>query len=260
VWEDERLGATAGATAMLRNILFCTLAASLLGAPLARADSFDTKQQAEIGAVVRAYLLEHPEVILEAIDVLKARQAEKEQASQSSAIVRNKAALFAQATDPVVGNPQGDVTLIEFLDYQCGYCKSVWQPLADVVQNDGKVRVIFKDFPILGPASVIAARAALAAREQGKYAELHDALMAYRGRLDEETILRIAKGAGIDVALMQKRMADPAIQAQLDANLQLAHELGINGTPAFIVGDTLFPGALPAETLKQIITEARDKG
>ncbi len=159
-------------------LLMSVMAVATMGAGLARAQSFTPDQEQEIGALVRAYLLENPEVILEAVDVLKARQQAEQQQTQINAIADNKAAIFNDPDDPVVGNLQGDVTLVEFLDYQCGYCKSVWQDLADVVDSDGKVRVIYKDFPILGPASVTAAKAALAAQRQGKYQALHYALMA----------------------------------------------------------------------------------
>ncbi len=245
---------------MLCRLSSVVFVLGLLSAGMVQAQPLTAEQKAEIGPLVRAYLLDHPEVIFEAVEILKAREAEKTRLSQVSAIADNKAALFGNKADPVVGNPQGDVTLIEFLDYQCGYCKSVWQPLADVVAQDGKVRVIYKDFPILGPGSVVAARAALAAQAQGKYAELHDALMAFRGRLDEETVLRIAKSVGLDSVALKMRMEDPAIQARLDENIALAQTLGISGTPAFIVGEQLYPGALPPDALREIIAEARKKG
>lgn len=223
----------------------------------AHAESFDTGQQQEIRDIVRAYLLEHPEVIVEAIQVLQDRQdaAEAEHAKGQIAELRDK--LLRDARDPVIGNPVGDVTLVEFFDYRCGYCKQAQPIVMELIKADPKVRVVLKEFPILGPDSVLASHAALAAVGQDKYRELHEALIASRGALPEDKIMAIAKSVGLDTDRLKQDMAAPAIAGHIDDVKTLAQDLGINGTPGFIIGDTLVPGVVDLATLQKLVDEAR---
>jgi protein-disulfide isomerase len=160
---------------------------------------------------------------------------------------------------PVLGNPSGDVTVVEFLDYRCPYCKAMHQPIADMIAADGNVRVVIKEFPILGDDSLFAARAALAAGKQGKYAEMHAALMTFKGKLSAKDVESTAAQLGLDVVRLKDDMAAPEVDQELQQNYNLAESLGINGTPAFIIGDTLIPGALKLDDLKAHIAKARDE-
>jgi protein-disulfide isomerase len=159
---------------------------------------------------------------------------------------------------PVSGNPKGDVTIVEFFDYQCGYCKRTMQNVLDLQKEDPKVRVAWKELPILGPVSEFAARAAMAAEKQGKYMEFHTAVMGARGQLTPEGVMKHAADAGIDVDRLKRDMMAPEIGKYLRDTLQLAQELGINGTPGFVIGGKLVPGALDKEQMKALIAKARE--
>lgn len=226
----------------------------------AMASSFDSTQKAEIEKIVRQYLIANPDVLLEAMGALEARQQDEKERQAKAALSSNKDKIFNDPASPVGGNPKGDVTVVEFFDYQCGYCKSVHADVMSTVREDGKVRFVYKEFPILGDGSVLGARAALAAREQGKYREVHDALMSHRGRLDEATVLHLAEGAGADVAKLKTAMTSEAVTKAIADNLNLAQELGIRGTPAFLFGEELVPGAIKKDEMKRLVAKARDKG
>jgi len=239
------------------------LVASLVAAagpnrPALAAEPFTPEQKAAVEAIVRDYIARNPELVLEAISAVEARQkAEKQQAAQA-ALVTHRDALERSAGDPVLGNPDGDVTIVEFFDYQCGYCKTMVGPMQELINGDSKIRWVLKEFPILGPESVMAAHASLASVRQGKYEKFHFTLMGLRGRLSEAAIWQAAAEAGLDIDRLKKDMADPAIEAQISTNYQLAQALRIEGTPAFTVGGTLLPGAAPKEHLAELVKKARD--
>lgn len=251
----------------LRRLLTASALAPALCAAVATTTAFSgaaaaeealTKaQQDAVRALVRDTLVNNPDILREAFAALQAQEEARQASQQAAAVQAHAKALYATATDPVLGNPKGDVTLVEFFDYRCGYCKAVMDTVMDVVESDGNVRFVLKEFPILGPESRIAARFALAAREQGKYQPFHLALMAHRGAYSEQAIKTLAKDAGLDIDKLAKDAASPEIQAELEANHALAQALGINGTPAFAVGSVLMPGAVDADTLKQAISQAR---
>lgn len=222
----------------------------------AHAQMSGTERQA-VEEVVRDYLLENPEIIMEALGVLERRSQERQESRQREGLSEHRVALEEDPAAPVLGNPEGDVTLVEFFDYQCGYCKQVSEPLQALLREDPNLRLVMKEFPILGPASLVGARAALAAQRQGGYEELHWALMAHRGQLTEDQILDIAEDTGLDIARLRQDMNDPTITEQLRSNHALAEALEIRGTPAFIVGDRLLPGAVGLDSLRQLIAEAR---
>ncbi|HEX2113579.1 MAG TPA: DsbA family protein [Alphaproteobacteria bacterium] len=236
-------------------IAFALLA---LGAP-SLAQQAPALTRAQIEQIVREYLLNNPEIIVEAIETLEARQRQAKQADQRDAIAAHKDQLYRDADAPVAGNPNGDVTLVEFFDYRCPYCKQVAPALTQLLKEDNKLRFVFKELPILGPDSVIAARAALAANAQGKYMAMHSALLRHRGSYDEATVLRIATEAGLDAARLKADMAKPEIEAMIDRNRSLARALSLTGTPAFIIGDKVVPGAADLETLKMLVAEARKR-
>lgn len=237
------------------------LAAAVGSLPAAHAADALTEAQADqVRTIVRDYLIENPEVLVEAMEALQAREQAAAERTQKDALKQHAGAIFNDPGSPVFGNPDGDVTLVEFFDYQCGYCKAVYPAVMQAVEDDKNLRVVMKEFPILGPASVYASRAALASREQGKYAELHGALMAHKGKLDEATVDAIAKDVGLDLDTLKQDMTSGPVEDQIGVTMALARALGIRGTPAFVVGDTLLPGAVPLERLKQEIEKARKAG
>lgn len=225
--------------------------------PARAADALTDAQKAEVRDLVRAYILENPEIVMEAIGILQAREEQQAAEQQGKMIAAHGDQLFRSAADPVMGNPKGDVTLVEFFDYQCGYCKRVFEPLMDVVEKDGNVRLVMKELPILGPASVMAARYAMAAKMQGKYEAFHGGMMTNKAPVTEETVKQVAREAGLDMARLEKDAQSEAIADSLRETMKLASTLGIRGTPAFVVGDTLIPGAAPAEQIAAAIADAR---
>jgi protein-disulfide isomerase len=228
----------------------------LAAAPAGSAMSL-TADQATLGKSIRAYLLANPEVLVDAMQELERKQDSQRDAVAQKGVSENQAELYRDADSPVGGNPDGDVVIVEFNDYQCPYCKRAYQAVKSVVGNDGKVKIVYKDIPILGEASKIAALAALAAAKQGKHQPLHNALMEFTGKLDRDKILEIAVGVGVDRAQLEKDMEDPKIKAAIDRNMALASALGVRGTPAFVIGKQFVPGAVDAAALKQLIADAR---
>jgi protein-disulfide isomerase len=212
---------------------------------------------ANLGSSIRAYLMANPEVLVDAMQELERKQDSQREAVAQKAIVQQEAELFRDADSPIGGNPSGDVTIVEFNDYQCPYCKRAHKAMKSVVGADRKVKIIYKDLPILGEPSRIAALAALASIKQGKHQPLHDALMEFSGKLDREKILEIAASVGLDIAQLQKDMEDPKLRQIIDRNMALAGALGVRGTPAFVIGKQFVPGAVDADSLKQLIADAR---
>ncbi len=227
----------------------------------AAAQEVSDAERKRMEAIVRDYLTKNPDVIVDALRAYEEKRQADAQQEATAALAANRAALERDATTPVAGNPKGDVTIVEFFDYRCGYCKKVTPVVRELLKKDGNVRFVFKEFPILGPDSRKAAEAAQAAWkiEPDKYLAFHVALMENRGNLDEARILDIAKSVGIDPGKLKTAMADPSIKAKLNANMELAQKLQIGGTPAFIVDDQIMPGAVDLETLVAAVETARQQ-
>jgi protein-disulfide isomerase len=234
--------------------------ALLAGASTARAQDHAPLTRPDVERIVHDYLLQNPEVIYQAVQELQRRHDAEEAKRQQVAVDQHKDQIFANSADPVGGNPKGDVTLVEFFDYHCGYCRGMAPQLRALLGQDPKIRFVFKDIPILSPESAVAAKAALAAARQGpgKYQEFHFALMQSK-ELTREAILDTAGKVGLDTKRLAQDMDDPAIAAKIDQNLKLAEELGINGTPAFVIGDQLIPGATEPARLAELIAQQRQK-
>jgi len=213
--------------------------------------------KAALGKTIREYLLANPEVLVEAMQELERKQDGQRDAVAQKGVQENQAELFRDPDSPIGGNPNGDVVIVDFNDYQCPYCKRTHQAMKSVVAADGKVKTIYKDLPILGEASKVAAVAALASVKQGKHTAFHNALMEFTGKLDRDKILDIASSVGIDRAQLEKDMEDPKLKRTIERNLELASALGIRGTPAFVIGKQFVPGAVDASALKQLIADAR---
>lgn len=240
---------------------FRTLCAALAlsaALPLLPASAADKPlDKAAVEQIVRDYLLTHPEILLEAMEALEKKQQAEGEKAAAEALKSNRKALEQNAMSPVGGNPKGDVTLVEFFDYNCGYCKRTHPERSAAVKGDGKVRVVYKEFPILAPSSKEAAKAALAANRQGKYEAFHTALMTHEGRLDSDAIRATAKEVGLDMKKLEQDMGDPAIEAEIKANMELAQKLGIRGTPGFVIGDTVVPGAIETEQFISLFNATR---
>lgn len=247
-------------TARLALLGAAFLTAYLVAAPV-RAEDVGDAERRRVESVVKEYLIANPEVIVEALHAYEAKRVAQAHEDAQAAIASNRAALENDPSSPSAGNPKGDVTIIEFFDFRCGYCKKVLPTLQEVLKSDPKLRTVFKDLPILGPDSQRAAIAGQAVWNiaPDKYLPFHAALMQTRGAIDDAQIMQAAKDAGIDQAKLKAAMSDPAIKEKLQANLDLAEKLNINGTPAFIIGDKLLPGAVDQATLKQAIAEARSQ-
>jgi protein-disulfide isomerase len=246
-----------------RALAVAALAALVLPAAPVRAQ--DEAQGEAIGSddvevienIVHQYLLQHPEVVVEAIRAYQAQQEREEAERERQAIARYIDELERDPNSHVGGNPDGDVTMVEFFDYRCTYCKRVMKSLKELRGTDDQLRMVYKEFPVLGPDSVQASRAAVASRAQGKYQQYHDALMATRGKLSREVVLQIALEVGLDVERLAADMESPEVGAVIEANYALAKTLGINATPTFVIGGRMVRGAVPIEQLKDRIAEAR---
>jgi len=219
--------------------------------------SLSNQQRDEIRGLVREYILENPEIISEAILALQEKEEQARSKQQADALKRHAPALFTPDENTIVGNPKGEIILVEFFDYNCGYCKSMYPAVKDVLEENDDVKMVMKEFPILGPGSLAASRAALASREQGKYPEMHVAMLSHRGSLNESTIMSIAENIGLDVEKLQQDMKDPKINDVLSKNMALAQDLGIDGTPGLIIGDTIVPGAIGKDRIVDLIEDAR---
>lgn len=205
---------------------------------------------------IEQYIRTHPEVIEQSLQALEAKREAEEKSRQKVALANRQQDLLHDPLSPVSGNLKGAITLIEFFDYRCGFCKRAANAVTQLQKDDPRVRVVYKDFPILGEASEVAAKAALASKAQGKHQAFHEALLATKNEITKEEVLRIAGTVGLDTNKLKTDMANPEWQAVIDRNRALARDLGISGTPGFIVGTELVPGALDVKGLKDLITRA----
>jgi protein-disulfide isomerase len=228
--------------------------------PVVMADELTAQQKTEVEKIVRDYLLAHPEILSEMSQKLEANQRLSEDAARKQAVTAYAADIFRLSGDVVAGNAKGDVTIVEFMDYNCGWCKRSVAEVATMIENDKNLRVVFKEFPIFGEGSEYAARAALASNKQNAYWKFHQALFANEGQINAESTDAIASQIGLDVAQLKQDMADPAIAETLSRNKALAQSLMLSGTPAFIVDETVVPGYLPHSQLSQAVDAIRTAG
>ena len=242
---------------LFRPILFAAWALSAAN-PTRAADAFDPAQRAEIVRIVRDALATDPSILRDAVAALQTAERQQQEVDAAARVAANFGKLVDPA-DPVTGNPRGDVTIVEFFDVRCPYCKRMEPPMAELLAQDRRVRLIYKDLPVLGPASMLGARALLAAQKQGRYEPMRDALMRTTAPITDDTIRAEAQKLGLDRARLIKDMDDPVIAARLEANLALAASLAIQGTPALVVGNTLLPGAVDLTELKRAVALARSK-
>jgi len=244
-----------------RSVILALACALVAAAPIGSVRAAETPpvQRQAIDAIIHDYLMQHPDVLIAALRAAENKLNHESDAKATQAVAQNRLEIFDDPATPVGGNPQGNAAIVEFFDYRCPYCKQVQPSLESLLKQDPKLRVVYKEFPILGPVSVTAARAALAAQRQGKYDAFHAAMMAARGETTDDTVYQVAGSVGLDVDRLKHDMAAPEIAQQLKANLALAEVLDIHGTPAFIVGDRVVPGAVDLDALKTMVADARKR-
>ena len=245
---------------MRRSFLRIALGILLLlpAAAPGRADEALTPAQKQaVEKVIHDYFMAHPEFIIDVLHAAEAKVKADKAEDARHAIEAKRQELLHDASAPVGGNPAGDVTIVEFFDYRCPYCKEVEPSLEALLQQDPKLRIVYKEFPVLGPPSVYATRMAMAALKQGKYAPFHKAMMAEKGDITDEVVRKVAKSVGVDVEKAKDEMNAGEVDELIKRNYTLADALDIQGTPAFIIGDTLVPGATDIAQLRQLVAEAR---
>lgn len=250
-----------------RSLAAFAAAAFLLFVPVQTMAQKDTstltpQQKQEVQKLIGEYLRTNPQIILEAIEILRSKERQSQDTKSQKNIVNYQQQLYNDPTSPVGGNPKGDVTIVEFFDYRCSFCKRVFPLIMSLLKQDKNVRYVFKELPILTPESEIAARAALAAwrLEKDKYLGFHIKLMGSHGKLSEKRIMRMAESVGLDTAKIRQEMKSPAVEKALRNNFELARNLGATGTPAFVIGGQFVPGAVDLSTIKRLIADARKRG
>lgn len=243
----------------MRRRLAALALASLLAGPALAQEAFTDAQKQALDARIRSFLIENPEVMLEVFEVLENRRQMAEAEADGQKVARNRAALLTGAPNPVLGNPAGDVTVVKFSDYRCGFCKTAAPIVADLIEADPGVRVVIREFPILGEDSVLAGRVALAAASQPAdvFERLHMALFDHRGPMTEAALMELAEQAGADTAALRLEMQSPAIVDTIRGTYALARDLGIEGTPTFIIGDRIVRGMVQLEQMRALVAEAR---
>ena len=220
-------------------------------------DVITNKQEKAINKLIEDYIMDHPDIILKSIEEMRQREQRKEQEAIKENLIALEDEIMRNSTDPVVGNMDGDVTIVEFFDYRCGYCKNFYDTLFEVLNEDDNLRIVFKELPILGPSSLLAAKVAIAASRQNLYMPFHQKMMNLRGNFDEKRIFDIAEEVGLDLVRLKKDMSLGEVEGILTDTQTLANKLSIAGTPAIILGSAIVRGAIGKEELKAMIAAAR---
>jgi protein-disulfide isomerase len=232
-----------------------------LGASTGLAQSISNAQRVEIEKIIREFLVKNPDVLQDAMAELEKKQAAEEATKNQAAVKDNAETIFNSTRQVVVGNPQGDVSFVEFFDYNCGYCKRAMTDMMDLMKADPKLRVVLKEFPVLGPSSVEAARVGVAVRMQDKtgkkYLDFHQKLLTGRGQVDKARAMAVAKEVGMDMARIERDIASDEVKATLEESLKLAEKLGLNGTPSYVIGTNVVVGAVGLDKLKESVNIAR---
>lgn len=248
---------------MIAALRFALVTGFVLSAGIisGHAQSFSDPQRGEIEKIVRDYLVAHPEVLQEAIAALEKKQAAEEAEKHEAAVKDNAQEIFNSPRQVTVGNPQGDVTFVEFFDYNCGYCKRAMTDMLELMKDDPKLKIVLKEFPVLGPGSVEAAQVAVAVRMQDpsgkKYLDFHQKLMGGRGQADKARAVAAAKDAGLDMARLDKDMQSPEVRSTIEESFKLAEAMGMNGTPSYVIGKQVVVGAVGIDALRQKVSVAR---
>jgi protein-disulfide isomerase len=245
----------------LRLLSPALFALAIAAAPsIASAQTFSDGQRGEIETIIKNYLVTHPEVLEEAMTELSKRQAAAEAEKHEASVEQNADAIFNSPRNVTLGNKNGDVTFVEFFDYNCGYCKRAMADMLNLLKSDPKLKVVLKEFPVLSEGSVEAAKVAVAVRMQdsgAKYLDFHQKLLGGRGPADKARAMAAAKEAGLDVARIEKDLASPEVRATIEENFKLAEAMGMNGTPSYVIGKQVVVGAIGLDGLKEKVALAR---
>jgi protein-disulfide isomerase len=248
---------------MISKLIAAAFAAflAIAAAQAVRADELSASQRGEVERIVREYLIAHPEVIQDAMVELEKRQSAADAEKHKAAVKQYSQSLFTSPRQVVLGNPNGNVTFVEFFDYNCGYCKRAMDDMLTLMKDDPKLKVVLKEFPVLGPGSVEAAQVAVAVHLQDKtgkkYLEFHQKLLGGRGQADKARALAVAKDIGMDMARLDKDLSNPEVKATLQESFKLAEALGLNGTPSYVIGDNVVVGAVGLDALREKVNTSR---
>ena len=221
-------------------------------------DVISNEEKQAINKLIEDYIMDNPEVILKSLEEMRKRERLQEQEGTKKNLIALEDEIMRNPTDPVGGNIDGDITIVEFFDYRCGYCKQFFTALNAVLNEDENLRIVFKELPVLGPSSDLAATAAIAASRQNLYIPFHNRMMRLKGRFDEKKLFDIAKEVGLDLTQLRTDMDLRGVQGMLDDTKALANKLSISGTPAIIVGSEIVRGAISKDSLKALIAAARE--
>ncbi|APX88436.1 hypothetical protein BV394_00725 [Brevirhabdus pacifica] len=247
----------------MRHFTRMAATAALITAPMMTPVALSAQEmdEAKVKSLVYEAIRENPEIVMEAVAILQKREndaASAAEQNQQSALESQRELIERDPNAPVVGNPDGDVTVVEFFDYNCPYCKKAAGEVKKLIEKDTNVRVVYREWPVLGEGSVYAARAALAARKQDKYEEFHHAMMNLSGRANEESVTKVAKEIGLDLEQMKADMQDPEVDEHIATSMSLTQALGFRGTPSFVIGDALIPGLIELDQLEIYVDDARE--
>ena len=248
---------------MLRPTLTAAATAMFLAAPAGAFDlsAMSDAERETFRAEIRAYLLENPEIIMEAVDVLEQRQATAQAESDETLVEVNADALYDDGFSYVGGNPDGDITIVEFIDYRCGYCRRAHPEVAELLSSDGNIRLIVKEFPILGEQSVLSSQFAVAVKQLAggdAYKAVSDALITFRGDISRDALVRLAEENNLDADAIFDRMSGPEVAEEIQATRELAQRLQISGTPTFVLAGQMLRGYVPLEGMQEIVEGARE--
>jgi protein-disulfide isomerase len=239
--------------------LLLTLALASLPLLPSGAAEFSPAQRQAIESIIHDYLTNNPDALIHALQAAKAKLERDADAKTAELIANHHREIYDDPQTPLGGNPQGKVSLVEFFDYRCPYCKETQPALEQLLAGNTRVRMVYKELPILGQVSVTAAQVALAAERQGKYEAFHRAMMAARGNITDATVSQVARSVGLDMHRLERDVKAPEIAKAIDSNLKLADALEINGTPAFVIGDRMIPGAVDLTKLQQLVANPDNK-
>ena len=248
---------------MKRLLASTSLCLAVFAAPVAAFDitAMSDAERAAFQEELRAYLMANPQVILDSVNQMEAQQAEQQAQDDLSLVATNAEALFEDGFSWIGGNPEGDITVVEFLDYRCGYCRKAHEEVAQLLEADGNIRLIIKEFPILGEASAISSRFAIAAKQTGgdeAYKAVHDAMMSFGGEPSAAALGRLAEGLGLNAKAIVARMDSQEVEKEISETRALAQRLQIRGTPTFVMGGQLVRGYVPLDAMQQIVKEERN--
>lgn len=243
-----------------KMVVLGTAAAALLGTSVSIADDSKAITKGEVDTLIKEYILSNPEILIQSLESFEVKQRQQQMEQAQKAVKEKKEDLFADENSPSIGPADADITIVEFFDYNCGYCKKALNDVSQVMKDDKKVRVVFKEFPVLGPNSLELSKWSIAANLQNKdkYFDFHQALLLHKGKKDDDAIAKIAEDVGLNADQLKTEKDSAKVESILKEMNELARALGIRGTPGFVINDELYPGWIPADRMKAEISKKRE--